>query len=121
VEARGGPPGERWVDFPAEFVLVAGRLFEVPADDLVELGEFAGAHRWRRDGLAWAAAQVWMVGDNPAADVDGAQAAGIPAIQVRTARGEVERYAQDLGAAAAIIRGEMSSMDADTRAGDGGQ
>ncbi len=54
-------------------------------------------------------AQVWMVGDNPAADVVGAQAAGIPAIQVRSARGEVERYAQDLGAAAAIICGEISA------------
>jgi putative hydrolase of the HAD superfamily len=28
--------------------------------------------------------EVWMVGDNPVADVDGAEAAGIPAVLVRT-------------------------------------
>ena len=28
--------------------------------------------------------QVWMVGDNPVADVQGAEAVGIPALQVRT-------------------------------------
>lgn len=48
--------------------------------------------------------QVWMVGDNPIADVGGAQAAGIPAIQVRTRRGGAERYAKDVVGAAAIIR-----------------
>jgi putative hydrolase of the HAD superfamily len=45
--------------------------------------------------------QVWMVGDNPIADVAGAQAAGIPAIRVRTSdRG---KPAADLSAAARII------------------
>lgn len=33
-------------------------------------------------------ARVWMVGDNPAADIQGAQAAGIPSILVRTAAGK---------------------------------
>lgn len=32
-------------------------------------------------------AEMWMVGDNPIADVAGARAVGIPAIQVRTAGG----------------------------------
>jgi putative hydrolase of the HAD superfamily len=39
---------------------------------------FAQALRLRRNGEA-----VWMVGDNEAADIDGARAAGLPAILVR--------------------------------------
>jgi putative hydrolase of the HAD superfamily len=39
---------------------------------------------------------LWMVGDNPDADVRGAEAAGIPAILVRNEDGDVLRYAKDL-------------------------
>jgi putative hydrolase of the HAD superfamily len=46
---------------------------------------------------------VWMVGDNPLADVAGAEAVGIPAILARTETGG-ERCARDLHEAAAIIR-----------------
>lgn len=46
--------------------------------------------------------QVWMVGDNPVADVGGASAVGIPAILVRTTA-DVEHLADDLHRAAAII------------------
>ncbi len=35
---------------------------------------------------------VWMVGDNPVADVRGAEAVGIPAIQVRTRRADNVRW-----------------------------
>ena len=40
---------------------------------------FATALRLRRDGEP-----VWMVGDNPEADVEGARRAGLPAVLVRT-------------------------------------
>jgi putative hydrolase of the HAD superfamily len=49
--------------------------------------------------------EVWMVGDNPEADVCGAEAAGIPAILVRTADPGVARACGDLLAAAALILG----------------
>ena len=39
--------------------------------------------------------EVWMVGDNPVADVEGAEAVGIPAVLVRT-EGSVARHAADL-------------------------
>jgi putative hydrolase of the HAD superfamily len=52
--------------------------------------------------------EVWMVGDNPVADVAGAEACGIPAVLVRR-QGDpttVTRYADDLWAVeAAIARG----------------
>ena len=44
----------------------------------------------------------WMVGDNPQADVAGAEALGIPAILVRT-DGEAPRRAADAAAAASVI------------------
>ena len=48
---------------------------------------------------------VWMVGDNPVADVQGAQGLGIPAILVRTADPATpDRAGVDLHVAAAIIR-----------------
>lgn len=50
-------------------------------------------------------AELWMVGDNPVADVAGAEAVGIPAVLVRTPPGSVERHAPDLLAAASLIRG----------------
>jgi putative hydrolase of the HAD superfamily len=40
--------------------------------------------------------ELWMVGDNPEADVHGAEAAGIPAILVRTEDSTVSRYEKDL-------------------------
>jgi putative hydrolase of the HAD superfamily len=46
---------------------------------------------------------VWMVGDNPIADVAGAEAAGIRAIQVRSSSGEFSRRAGDLHQAAVLI------------------
>ncbi len=39
---------------------------------------------------------VWMIGDNPVADVAGAQAVGIPAILVRTPHDRVRRQCPDL-------------------------
>ena len=40
--------------------------------------------------------ELWMVGDNPEADVRGAEAVGIPAVLVRTQDASVERVAADL-------------------------
>lgn len=48
--------------------------------------------------------EVWMVGDNPIADVGGAEAVGIPAILVRR-QGEVDRRAEDLLGAVDLILG----------------
>jgi putative hydrolase of the HAD superfamily len=45
----------------------------------------------------------WMIGDNPVADFDGAEAVGIPAILIRTAAAERPRSAPDAGAAAALL------------------
>jgi FMN phosphatase YigB (HAD superfamily) len=45
----------------------------------------------------------WMIGDNPEADVAGAEAAGIRAILVRRTDAEVERVAADLYAVKRII------------------
>jgi putative hydrolase of the HAD superfamily len=53
--------------------------------------------------------QVWMVGDNPRADVAGAEAVGIPAILARREDVAVRRRARDLQEVAAII----GSVDAD--------
>jgi putative hydrolase of the HAD superfamily len=50
---------------------------------------------------------AWMVGDNPEADVRGAEACAIPAILVRTAAEDGMRRAEDaLGAARIILDGE---------------
>jgi putative hydrolase of the HAD superfamily len=49
--------------------------------------------------------QVWMVGDNPVADVDGAEQVGIPAILVRRDAATTRR-ADDLHGAVAIILDE---------------
>lgn len=43
-----------------------------------------------------AGAEVWMIGDNPVADVAGAEAMGIPAILVRKADDRVQRQCADL-------------------------
>jgi ribonucleotide monophosphatase NagD (HAD superfamily) len=44
-----------------------------------------------------------MVGDNPVADVAGAESAGIPAILVRGSVGRAARRAADLGAVVPIV------------------
>jgi len=46
--------------------------------------------------------RVWMIGDNPVADIEGAEGLGIPAILVRAGSG-AKRWARDLHGAAAII------------------
>ncbi len=46
--------------------------------------------------------EVWMVGDNPLADVAGAEAAGIPAVLVRS-QGEAARRAAGLAEAVELI------------------
>jgi len=48
---------------------------------------------------------VWVIGDNLTADVRGAEAVGLPAILVRTARTEeVKYYATDLKQVCAILK-----------------
>ena len=49
----------------------------------------------------------WMVGDNPLADVEGAEALGIPAILVRTS-GSTRRSAVDVATAARMIVAEYA-------------
>lgn len=51
--------------------------------------------------------QRWMVGDNPVADIEGAEAAGIPAILVRTSIQQVPRTAADLWGASEFIEREV--------------
>jgi putative hydrolase of the HAD superfamily len=53
----------------------------------------------------------WMVGDNPVADIAGAQALGIPAILIRT-HGRAERIAPDAAAAAALIVNDSTEESA---------
>jgi putative hydrolase of the HAD superfamily len=52
---------------------------------------------------AGGAEPLWMVGDNPDADVRGAEAAGIPAILVRTETDGVVRQAADLWGVLEIV------------------
>jgi putative hydrolase of the HAD superfamily len=52
---------------------------------------------------------LWMVGDNPVADVAGAEAAGIPAILVRTAHEGVRYRAADLTGVPAIVEASTSA------------
>ena len=47
----------------------------------------------------------WMIGDNPHADVEGAEALGIPAVLVRS-DGDARRRAPDAATAATLILGE---------------
>lgn len=52
--------------------------------------------------------QVWMIGDNPSADVRGAEAAGIPAILTRQSPNEtVKYYAHNLLEAVSIIENSL--------------
>lgn len=44
-----------------------------------------------------------MVGDNPVADVAGAEAAGIPAVLVRREQRDASHYARDLNEVVAIL------------------
>jgi putative hydrolase of the HAD superfamily len=57
----------------------------------------------------------WMVGDNPTADVAGAEAIGIPAILVRT-NGTARRTARDVATAARlIVAADASELEAPER------
>ena len=47
--------------------------------------------------------QVWMIGDNIAADVEGAEAAGIPAILVRRPHPSAKRYDQNLAGVIPVV------------------
>lgn len=47
--------------------------------------------------------KIWMIGDNPKADVRGAETAGIPAILVRGSPDEAERHCRDLLGVAKIV------------------
>ena len=47
--------------------------------------------------------RIWMIGDNPQADVRGAEAAGIPAILVRGSPDETKHHSRDLCRVAAIV------------------
>ena len=47
--------------------------------------------------------KIWMIGDNPEADVRGAEAAGIPAILVRGRPGGARRHRRDLLGVADIV------------------
>lgn len=66
------------------------------------------AFRGALDGLG-APDQVWMVGDQLRADVEGAEAVGIPAILVRTDAPAARRSASALEAARAIVAGGTHS------------
>ncbi|OPZ83054.1 MAG: GMP/IMP nucleotidase YrfG [bacterium ADurb.Bin429] len=52
---------------------------------------------------------VWMIGDNPKADVAGAEAAGIPAILVRTMGVDVRYRCEELAGVAEIIASAPAS------------
>jgi FMN phosphatase YigB (HAD superfamily) len=60
----------------------------------------------------------WMVGNNPLADVAGAEAVGIPAILVRSTRDGM-RSAPDLATAAAIVLAGGVEPDPDALTGYG--
>ena len=51
--------------------------------------------------------RVWMIGDNPVADVAGAEAVGIPAILVRSKGEQGIRRADNLSAVPPIVGGEF--------------
>jgi len=59
-----------------------------------------------RNVLDWAVAPeaVWMIGDNPKADVAGAEAAGIPAILVRTSDPSVRYCCAELSEVMPIVQ-----------------
>jgi hypothetical protein len=54
---------------------------------------------------------VWMIGDNPIADIAGAEAVGIPAILVRRHSQGARRQAQDLHGAVRLIRTASDASD----------
>jgi phosphoglycolate phosphatase-like HAD superfamily hydrolase len=71
--------------------------------------ELSGGEAWRRAEAFRVALHAcgdpprrWMVGNNPLADIGGAEALGIPAILVRTAS-DARRRAPDAAAAARLI------------------
>lgn len=50
---------------------------------------------------------IWMIGDNPIADVEGAEAAGIPAILVRRTHPSAKRYAENLADVIRILESQV--------------
>lgn len=66
--------------------------FEKPHPEAFEAGRRAAG-----------ADELWMVGDNPIADVRGAEAVGIPAILVRSTPLGTERHAETVARAAELI------------------
>ena len=48
---------------------------------------------------------AWMVGDNPEADVRGAEAVGLPAILVRGPKRGARHHCEDLSGIVAIVEG----------------
>jgi len=54
--------------------------------------------------------RVWVIGDNPIADIKGAEAAGLPAILVRSPQTEgIKHYTRDLLEAAFIVEAHSTS------------
>jgi putative hydrolase of the HAD superfamily len=90
--------------------LVAG-LEISPLIDVVLTSAATGYEKPNRKAFEFALqscgqpSEVWMVGDNPIADVEGAEAAGLRAILVRSEDGEASHRAGDLYEVAAIIAG----------------
>lgn len=65
------------------------------------------AFRLAREAIG-PARPIWMVGDNPIADVAGAEAAGLPAILVRTPPCGTRYHCADLAGVPAILAGAPS-------------
>jgi len=59
-----------------------------------------------RNVLEWAVEPeaVWMIGDNPKADIAGAEALGIPAILVRTSHPAARYYCAELSQVLPIVQ-----------------
>jgi putative hydrolase of the HAD superfamily len=55
-----------------------------------------------------AAGPVWMIGDNPVADVAGAEALGLPAILVRRSARGVRWQSPDLAGVVAILEAQSA-------------
>ena len=78
--------GLKLADLVDEVLSSAVTGYEKPNPEMFELGRRA----------AGSPEELWMVGDNPLADVQGAEAVGIPAILVRNSDPSVTRSATDL-------------------------
>lgn len=96
-----------------ELDAIVAQLGLAPLLDAVVNSAVTGYEKPQPDAFAIARraagdpSEIWMVGDNPKADVEGARAAGIPAILVRSeaASSTVEHYAPGLHHVQAIVTG----------------